>query len=490
MQAGGVRQPRTTVSPATLLAVLALALLGVGLAFAAVGLAKATALLLGLIFLVPALLNLPVAIALWAPLAFLPSIAYIGAAPTAAGAMILLAWLPTLRDRLGPTRAMLRLHAPTIVAATLLLLWVTLSVSWAGHPDNGTSKLWQWWFAGAAFLVTATTMTDRRHLRLLVLAIFVGAVLAAVFGFFGESLTTTESSLELAAEDRRRFGSFLDDPNYLAAGFVAVIILATGLLRRRHPIANTAIFGSMALLTVAFAATESRGGLVAAAVTSVAALLLYRGRRAQVLVFLAVLVSVGAVFFSVTPDAWKRISEFDSTGSGRSGLWEVAWRITEDHPLGGVGLGNFVEEAPKYTQQPGKLDVVRNIAEKPHVTHNVYLQFLAETGFVGLILFFGLLLTCMRAAWRAANVFDGKGDHEMAALSRACLLGMIAFASASVFISDGNDVRFWILLALGPVAYGAASRTPSVYGGDGEFRVRRIGSAARTPRPRPMAGTR
>ena len=46
-----------------------------------------------------------------------------------------------------------------------------------------------------------------------------------------------------------------------------------------------------------------------------------------------------------------------------------------------------------------------NIAEKPHVAHNVYLQFLAETGFIGAILFVLLLLACMprRVAGRAAS---------------------------------------------------------------------------------------
>ncbi len=34
----------------------------------------------------------------------------------------------------------------------------------------------------------------------------------------------------------------------------------------------------------------------------------------------------------------------------------------------------------------------------------------------------------------------------MAALARGCLVGIIAFAAASFFLSDGNDVRFWLLL--------------------------------------------
>ena len=91
---------------------------------------------------------------------------------------------------------------------------------------------------------------------------------------------------------------------------------------------------------------------------------------------------------------------------------------------------------------------MHNIAEKPHVAHNVYLQFLAETGFIGATLFVLLLLACIRAAWRAARIFELKADADMAALPRACLVAIVAFAAASFFLSDGNDVRFWLLLAL------------------------------------------
>ena len=166
------------------------------------------------------------------------------------------------------------------------------------------------------------------------------------------------------------------------------------------------------------------------------------------------------MWFSLNPHAWERISQFDSSGTGRTALWTVAWRITRGSPGHGVGLDNFVEQAPKYTLEPGKLELVNNIAERPHVAHNVYLQFLAETGFIGAILFVLLVLGCMRAAWRAARIFDLKGDPDMAALARGCLVALIAFAAASFFLSDGNDVRFWLLLALGPIMYGVAVRFP------------------------------
>lgn len=486
------RQSQATLDPLTILAVVGLGMLAVVAAFSAAGFTRATALLLGMLFLIPALLNLPLAVMLWAPLTFLPPLAFIGVAPTAAACVVLLAWLPTLRSWGGATRTLLRLHAGRLLVMLMLLIWITLSVSWASVPDTGIGQLWQWWMAGGVFLVAVSTISTPRHAKLFVALLVVGAILSAIAGLLGDSLSSSASALELAAEDRRRLGSILDDPNYVAAGMVAAVVLATGLLRARHGFANVWVLAAITFLTMSFAATESRGALVAAAVSALAALVFYRGRRAQVLVVLAALVSVAAVWFSVNPNAWERISEFDATGTGRTALWRVAWRMTEDHPVGGVGLKNFVEEAPKYTREPGKLEAVNLIAEQPHVAHNVYLQFLAETGFVGLTLFLALLLSCMAAAWRGAHAFDRLGDGDMAALSRACLVGMVAFAAASFFISDGNDIRFWLLMALGPIMYGVAVRSTAPTQASLELRrrsrTRRLGSPQPIGRSVPTGG--
>lgn len=464
MTTRAVRQPSVTFRPATVLTVLALGLLAVCAAFAAVGLQNATTLLLGMLFVIPAVLNLPLAVIIWVPFAFLPPLGFVGAAPTAGAAVILLAWLPSLRARGAATRALLTLHRRTILLALALLVWLTVSLSWAEQTHHGLTHLWQWWLAGFAFLVSITTISTPRQARLFVLVLIIGALLSALIGILGQSLSTHSDSLALASADRQRFGSLLDDPNYVAAGFVAAIVLATGLLRPRHLASNVLLLVGMGILTVSLAATESRGALVATGVAVIAALFFYRGRRPQVLAMLMTLAAVAAVWFSLNPHAWERISQFDSSGTGRTALWTVAWRITEDHPVAGVGLDNFIEQAPKYTLQPGKLELVSNIAEKPHVAHNVYLQFLAETGFIGATLFVLLLLACIRAAWRAARIFELKADADMAALARACLVAIVAFAAASFFLSDGNDVRFWLLLALGPIMYGVAVRLPGRLG--------------------------
>ena len=109
-------------------------------------------------------------------------------------------------------------------------------------------------------------------------------------------------------------------------------------------------------------------------------------RRAQALVWLAVTISVGAVWFAASPSAWQRVTSFNDGGNGRTELWHVAWEITKDHPVNGVGLNNYTIQAPLYVRKPGALRSVALIADKPHVVHNTYLQMLAEAGVIGLVL--------------------------------------------------------------------------------------------------------
>ena len=57
-------------------------------------------------------------------------------------------------------------------------------------------------------------------------------------------------------------------------------------------------------------------------------------------------------------------------------------------------------------------------------------------GLVLLMLFMG---GCLRAAWVAGMRFERAGDSELEALSRAVLVAGIAFMTAAVFISAGED---------------------------------------------------
>jgi O-antigen ligase len=213
-------------------------------------------------------------------------------------------------------------------------------------------------------------------------------------------------------------------------------------------------------LGVALAATGSRGGLVGAAAALVAAFVVEKRHRAALLV-----VSVGAVAAVVVamwlyPSLWER-SGSAGPGSGRGALWTIAWHLAGDHPLTGVGPGNYPEVAGDYVRQVGPLEGVDLIVD-PHQAHNLYLQLLAEIGVVGLALFLAFGALCVLAAWRAAQRFATRGQLVAAALARAVVIADVGMLASAVFISAAVDRRLWVLLALGPALLAAARPDPAV----------------------------
>jgi len=266
----------------------------------------------------------------------------------------------------------------------------------------------------------------------------------------------------VATQAEGRFGGGFGDPNLLAAGLVPAIALAVGLYAGSSSGVRVALIGSIAILAAGLGASGSRGGLVAALISIVAAFALGRGRRLQLAALLATtIVFVGAFVATSSPGTWERVRSFDSGGTGRVDLWTVAWRMTEDHPLTGVGVNNFRSESSQYVFEPGSIEDVGLIVERPHVVHNVYLQQLAETGVIGLGLFVVVIGAALAGTWRAAVGLDRAGDERGASLARALLIAQLGALSASVFLSNGYDKRIWLLLALGCAMLGIAERRAS-----------------------------
>jgi O-antigen ligase len=451
-----VSLPRLTVLPRV---IVAAALLAGGLAGGL--LTRNVGLGLGLVggcgFLTLILLDLPMAIAAWVPLAWIEYSDLTGKAPVTATVLLLVAWLGARHARAAALT--FRTDRAVKLAVGVLLVWLTLSIAWASDRSVAWADAKRWYLAAAGFLVVATVMASPRRLRLLALAFVVGALISIVVGVTGHGgITTTADAVDLAT--RQRFSGGAGDPNFLATGLVAAIALAAGLLpSARDPFARLGLAAAVVVIAVALAATESRGGLTGALVALVAAVVLARRERAAAAAFGIFVIAATGAFFLASPSALDRATRFDAAGAGRSELWTVAWRMAGDHPIAGVGLNDFQIEAKNYTREPGSLEFVRLIVDEPHVAHNLYLQQLAETGIVGLVLLLAAVGACLAAALRAAQQFDAGGDPALAALARASTVAMIGFLTASLFVSDGTDKRLWIILALGPALLGAARGT-------------------------------
>ena len=403
-------------------------------------------------------LHLPLALALWVALVFVEHLPAVSVGPNAAAILIALAWLGVLRNHAGDAARVVGRHRRLAGAVASLLVWLTVSIAWAGDPGAAADDLWRWYMAALVLAVVATTVRTADHVRLVAGAFIIGAVVSAAVGLVDQALHSSASALESATHTEGRLQGGGGDPNYLAAGLVPAMALAGGLAAAtRAPLARLALVAAIGFLALGLVETESRGGLLAGLVTLAGAVLIYRGSRGRALFAVATATVVAAAAFAASPGAWERVSSLDGGGNGRADLWQVAWRVSRDHPLGGIGLNNFRLESGAYVREPGRLEHVELISERPHVVHNAYLQLLAEEGVVGLILFLALALGCLAAAWQATRRFDLSCRHGLAAISRAVVLAIVGSLVASWFLSNATDKRLWALLALGPALLAVAT---------------------------------
>jgi hypothetical protein len=426
----------------------ALAAVATGTALAA-KVAVGLGLVVGLLYVFLALRNLPMAIALWILTIFLRTVSTHGA--NEAGLFILFAWLGMLASARWAVTERIRARGGAILMVVALITWVLLSMAWAPMSDVGSGVFFAWLVAGAIVVVGLTTFRTTSHLRLLAVAFVAGAV-ASVAIAISHGIPHVTSTSDAAYKLRAAGGS--GDPDTLAAGIIPAIALAGGLaVGTRRWVVRLVLAGSAILLAIGFAATQSRGGFIAVLVASVASLVLARHERRTIALFLTVGVAACGVYFAANPAAWARITHLGGGGTGRNEIWRVAWTMWKDHPVAGVGIEGFPQREPEYLSRivlrGGQMQYAKLIAEQPHVVHNAYLELLTENGVIGLALFLGVVLAALRAALRAANVFERAGDRASAALSRSVFVATLAFLITSFFLSAEFNPQLWVLLAFG-----------------------------------------
>ena len=190
-----------------------------------------------------------------------------------------------------------------------------------------------------------------------------------------------------------RYGSVFVNPNH-HAGFLNCIIPITFsflFFSRGRKIAK--IIGVLALCVMVFALylTKSRGGWIAATlVTSVLMFLCLKKSVAKYSVPLLVIgvLSVGVGVFYFSDGFRERLLGVFSTNSNQSGmfrawLWLPAFQMWVDHPIFGVGPGQFNIRFPEYRTALTQLNPI-------HV-HNDFLEILVEYGLIGGLLVLGLI---------------------------------------------------------------------------------------------------
>ncbi|MDZ4860679.1 MAG: O-antigen ligase family protein [Candidatus Hydrogenedentes bacterium] len=161
---------------------------------------------------------------------------------------------------------------------------------------------------------------------------------------------------------------------------------------------------ALSLLTCALLLSGARTAWLACAVGCFVAMwpLAVKPARLIILAIPLLLVSVLCVVFAPEQTivrAAKTLSAADAGPHLRWWFWAGTFEMIRDHMFFGVGMGNFVREAPQYLGDvlwaPGGERYTHNnlLTEHPH---NEILMIWAETGLFGLIMFGWLLFSLFR----------------------------------------------------------------------------------------------
>jgi O-antigen ligase len=245
---------------------------------------------------------------------------------------------------------------------------------------------------------------------------------------------------------------------YIAAMFVSRrSILSTGLLAA----------ASLSMLWM-LVLTASRGGLLNVLISAGLTFLLVlrgglRGRMAGMAIIAALFIAV-----SMAPQVfWQRLGTVWDSSDGMNAIQESAEESTQDrvavldrsikytleHPIFGLGLGNFEVASGLELGRPGAW----------MGTHNTFTQVSSEAGVPALLLFVALLITAllnMRRVSRAAVT------PEVNLMARATLASLLAFAFGAVFAHLAYEYYVFYPVANAVGIYTIAEATPQVNAAD------------------------
>lgn len=392
-----------------------------------------------------------------------------------APSLVVGAWVAIGRRRLGE---LVGTPLPW-AAAALPLLWA-LSSLWALETGPALARAVEGSKGLAIFLVIGCLASSRRRIQRAVIAAVAAGTLLAGLGIvqvltegygreFG-GLARIKHAQIYADVFEPRIAGPLGDPNYFAQillVLVPIVLLAAWRAPRRWQ--RWAGNLSALLLMAATVLTYSRGGaLVLAGV--VVLTVLVRGLDWREI---AALLVVGMLALPLLPDSFlermttleqilpgeDEVLHLDSSFEKRKLVTATAWRMFADHPVIGVGAGNYAVRFTPYADEVGS---DAREYEDPFATqypHNLYLEIGAETGVVGLGVFAMLVAAAFLALEDAVRRLGAEGAERLVAIGRGLEISLVGYLATGLLLHGQFQRYFWLFLGLA-LALQIAARSP------------------------------
>jgi O-antigen ligase len=243
-------------------------------------------------------------------------------------------------------------------------------------------------------------------------------------------------------------------------------------------------------------ATRTRGAWIGAACGLAVALWIGKVRFSRASLAMATVAIVAAAIVASVPgrlnprdvgDAKRYASVVEVLQEGldthatalrtRLGLWRRTVAMVREHPLLGVGPGNWSVAFPLYAEPGAASDGVLTAARGPRQAHDDLLERAAETGVPGLLAL-GVLGAGVLVAARRRLATEGNEARAVTAAASGSLVALVTMSLASFPLEMPATIAL-AGIALGFIAGGARSRGREERGGNEKSLSRVIASVAR-----------
>jgi O-antigen ligase len=259
----------------------------------------------------------------------------------------------------------------------------------------------------------------------------------------------------------QRVSGPIGDPNFYALILLVTVPLGLALLRTRLPgLLRLGVVTSLAGSGVTVLLTYSRGGALVLGLGCLVCLARWHVRPLQVAI---PAVALGASLVMVPNTVWDRLGTVlrpfqdshevgqvvDTSVELRLGAQRVALEMFLDNPFIGVGAGNYPPLYPTYSQRLGVTAVASEF-----YPHNLYLQVLAETGVLGMVVFLPAVLGPLLALERTRRITDSKtvATLEWRELAFGTEVALACYLVSSTMLQGSYPRYLWMLLALAVAA--------------------------------------
>ena len=359
------------------------------------------------------------------------------------------------------------LKNPIVMVSLVTLLWMYITSATSTHPLVSVKySLAYTWYIFIFLILLAHQFKRTSFIKAFIWAFALGTTILTLYTLKNHA---AEGFTRLYAYTAMR--PFIPDHGMYAAAisFALPVMMVFGILGRRMKLPWLVIMvalGVALVVTLGVIFSFTRASWLSLVVAfGVYVLLLFRVKFKTVAAIGGISLGLFILFQSLIfselarnkqdsdDDIFAHLQSFSNISTDPSNLerlnrWSCAYRMVQDKPLTGFGPGTYTYEYGPY-QLPYEMSIISTNAGDLGNVHSEYLRPFAESGIIGGLLFFILVIVTVQQGF---EVYYRLQDFKLKGIVMGVLLGLITYFVHG-FLNNYSDfdkiaVPMWRFMAV------------------------------------------